>query len=101
MKYADAAEMIANGQDASDILAEAERLEKGLGDNPANVLYSDAWEANRSYAQIVLEIQSNADDFIFSLAGHKGETMESLQRKTVSDLMSFAERLTTKEDGGH
>lgn len=50
----------------------------------------------RSYAQTVLEIQSNADDFIFSLAGHKGETMESLWNKTVSELMSFAERLTKK-----
>lgn len=93
--------MIAEGKDASEILADCERLEKGLGDNPANVLYSDTWESNRSYAQIVLEIQSNADDFIFSLAGHKGETMESLQRKTVSDLMSFAERLTDKDNGGH
>jgi hypothetical protein len=49
-----------------------------------------------SYVEIVLEMQNNAEDFIFSLAGHKGETIESLKSKTVSDLMSFAERLTDK-----
>lgn len=93
--YDDAVGLIVKGEDATSVLAECERLEKKIGDNPANVLYSDSWESTRSYAQIVLEIKADADDFIYSLAGHKGETIESLNRKTVSELMSFAERLIT------
>lgn len=96
-KYIEAIGKITNREEADDILAACERLEKGLGDNPASVLFSDSWERERSYSQIVLEIQSNADDFLFSLAGHKGETMESLKKMTVSDIMSFAERLVKKE----
>jgi hypothetical protein len=96
-KYAEASELIANGFDADEILATCERLEKELGDDPANVLFSEAWERERAYYQIVLEIQSNSDDFIFSLAGHKGETMETLKKKTVSELNSFYERLTKKD----
>ena len=85
---------IVDRKDPTKILAECEGLEKTIGDNPANVLYSDVWEKKRSYAQTVLQIKSDADDFIFSLAGYKGETMDSLWNKTVSDLMSFAERLS-------
>ena len=96
-KYIEAVDKIANGEDASDIFVECERLEKNLGDNPANVLFSEQWEGIRSYTQRVLEIQSDSDDFLFSLAGHKGETMESLKKMTVSDIMSFAERLVKKE----
>ena len=70
-----------------------------MGDNPANVLYSESWEREISYAQKVLEIQSGSDDLLFSLAGNKGETMDSLKSKPVSDLMSFAERVT--EHGRH
>jgi hypothetical protein len=88
--------LIAEGKDATDILADCERIEKNLGDNPADVLYSDTWEKKRSYKQYVLEVKDNADDFIFSLAGNKGETMDTLWSKTVSELMSFAERLTRK-----
>ena len=39
-----------------------------------------------------MEIESDKDDFLFSLAGYKGETQESLSRKSVADLFSFAER---------
>jgi len=92
--YAEAVDTMEKRGDATEILARCERLEKSLGDNPASILYSDSWEKERAYVQIVMEIQSNADDFIFSLAGHKGERVESLNKKTVSELMSFAERIT-------
>jgi len=39
-----------------------------------------------------MEIEKDKDDFLFSLAGYKGETMDSLQRMTVADIHSFAER---------
>lgn len=39
-----------------------------------------------------MEIEKDKDDFLFSLSGYKGETMDSLQRKTVADIHSFAER---------
>jgi len=101
--YAEAGERLADGKDASELFAEAEKLEGSLGPNPASVLYSDSWEAERAYVQQVLEMQADADDFLFSLAGNKGETIETLKRMTVSEIMSFAERLIdkNKSDGGH
>jgi len=63
-------------------------------------MYSDKKEEIISYRQKVLEIEADKDDFLFSLAGYKGETIESLSRKTLSEIMSFAERLT-KENGRH
>ena len=47
-----------------------------------------------------MEIESDKDDFLFWLAGNKGETIDSLKRKTLSEIMSFAERIN-KEDGRH
>jgi len=48
-----------------------------------------------------MEIERDKDDFLFSLAGYKGETVDSLSRKTVADLFSFAERFNDeyKKDG--
>lgn len=40
-----------------------------------------------------MEIEDEKKEFLFSLAGHKGETVETLGRKTESDLMDFAELL--------
>jgi len=93
-KYAEASEAMIERNDATAILAECERLEKKIGDNPASVLYSDKWESQISYRQKVLEIENDIDDFLFSLAGNKGETIDSLKSKTVTDIHSFAERLT-------
>lgn len=78
-----------------------EALEAQLGDNPANVLYSDKHEGVISYRQKVLEIEKDKDDFLYTLAGHKGETVESLRTKTVSDLFSFAERYSDELNGRH
>jgi hypothetical protein len=47
-----------------------------------------------------MEIESDKDDFLFSLAGYKGETIESLGRKTVADVHSFAERFNDDLNGG-
>ena len=94
-KYLEAVNLIADRKDATDVLAEAERIEKDvIKDNPVNIFYSDKKEEIISYRQYVMEVQSDADDFLFALAGNKGETIASLKKKSVSDLMSFAERLT-------
>ena len=80
---------------------QCETLEQQLGDNPASVLYSDKNEEIISYRQKVLEIEKDKDDFLYALAGHKGETTESLRIKTVSDLFSFAERYNEEMNGRH
>lgn len=79
------------------------RLEKNIGVNPVNILYSETYEDIISYRQKVVEIENNKEDFLYSLAGHRGETLESLKRKNVSDLMNFAERLINEinKNGGH
>jgi len=82
------------GEDTTKLWIQAENLEKQIGDNPADILYSDKWEAIVSYRQRVMEIEKDKDDFLFGLAGYKGETIESLQRKTVADIHSFAERFS-------
>lgn len=77
---------------------QCEVLEKGLGDNPADVLYSDKTEKVMSYRQKVMEMEADKDDFLYSMAGNKGETIESLSKKKYMDLMSFAERLVDEID---
>ena len=46
-------------------------------------------------------MEHDKDDFLYSMAGHKGETFESLGTKTVSDLFSFAERFNEELNGRH
>lgn len=75
-------------------LVEIEEYEKAIKADPYDLLYSDKWEDVVSYRQKVMEFEADKDDFLFSLAGHKGETIESLGRKTLSEIMSFAERIT-------
>lgn len=91
--------LIAEGRDATDLRCEIDRIKGLVRDDPADMLYSDKSEHIVSYRQKVLEIEADKDDFLYSLAGHKGETIESLGRKTLSEIMSFAERLAT--DGRH
>jgi len=90
-----------DGGDASRLWRQCENLESKLGDNPANVLYSDKYEQVISYRQRVAEIEKDKDDFLYQLAGHRGETIESLGTKTVADLFSFAERYIEESNGGH
>jgi len=81
---------------------QCESLEKTLGDDPANILYSDNSESTISYREKVMEIEKDKDDFLISLAGYKGETIKSLGTKTVSDLFSIAERYNDDiKNGGY
>jgi len=40
-----------------------------------------------------MEIAEEMEDILFELAGHKGETIESLKRKTLGEIISFNKRL--------
>ena len=80
------------GEDTTKLWEQAENLEKQIGDNPADILYSDKVDEEISYRQKVMEIEKDKDDFLFSLSGFKGETIETLGKKTVADIHSFAER---------
>lgn len=88
------------GEEVIKELIEIEKLEKQVGPDPANLLYSEKSEDVISYRQKVLEIEADKDDFLFSLAGNKGETMDTLSRKTLSEILSFAERIN-QENGRH
>jgi hypothetical protein len=90
----------AEGEDASNLWKQCENLESQLGDNPASMLYSENREEGISYRERVMEMEKDKDDFLYSMAGHKGETVESLGIKTVSDLYSFAERFNEELKNG-
>lgn len=100
-KYLDIVDREVEGEDTTKLWIECEKLEKQIGDDPASILYSDKKDEQISYRQKVMEIEADKDDFLYSLAGYKGETMESLGRKTVSDLFSFAERYNEEIGGRH
>jgi hypothetical protein len=100
-KYLDIVDREAAGEDASKLWQQCEKLEKQIGDDPASVLYSDKRDEIVSYRQRVMEIEADKDDFLYSLAGYKGETIESLGTKTVADLFSFAERFNEELSGRH
>ena len=89
---------VLEGLDTVKIQADIERIEGLIGDDPADIMYSDKWEKIISYKQKVMEIEADKDDFLYSLAGNKGETMESLSRKTYNEIMSFAERLMQEKN---
>jgi hypothetical protein len=93
-KRADIIRGLAEGLNVDTLRVEAERIEDSIKliDDPSDILYSEKSETIVSYRQKVMEIEADKDDFLFSLAGIKGETMDSLQRKTLSEIMSFAER---------
>ena len=64
-------------------------------------MYSDKWDESISYRQKVMEIERDKDDFLFSLSGYKGETIDTLGKKTVADIHSFAERYNEEVNGRH
>lgn len=84
---------VVKGEAYNAELIEIEKLEKDLGNDPTDILYSEKTEDIVSYKQKVMEIEADKDDFLFSLAGNKGETIESLSKKTLSEILSFAERI--------
>jgi hypothetical protein len=100
-KYLAIAEGKFPGEAAIRALKQCETLEAQIGADPTNILYSDRADEVLSYRQKVMEIEKDKDDFLYSLAGHKGETIESLRVKTVSDLHSFAERFNEELNGRH
>lgn len=100
-KYLSIASGKVKGEAADKVLKQCETLERQAGADPASILYSEKHEDIISYRQKVLEIQKDRDDFLYSLAGHKGETIESLRIKTVTDLFSFAERYNEELNGRH
>lgn len=64
------------------------------------MLYDEEEDRIISYKENVMKLEAQKDDFLFWLAGNKGETIETLQRKTLSEIMSFAERIN-EENGRH
>lgn len=99
-KYLEIATKEVAGEDTTKLWLQCESMEKQLGDDPADILYSDKGEEVRSYREKVMEIEKDKDDFLISLAGYKGETVKSLGTKTVSDLFSIAERFNEELENG-
>lgn len=90
---------MASGEADEKAKRRCEVIEKQLGDNPASILYSDSREELISYRQKVMEIEKDKDDYLYSMAGHKGETFNTLGLKTVADLASFEERFIEELNG--
>lgn len=95
-KRCDIVSMLSRGENVDEIMAECDVIEAELDtkDDPTDLMYSVNKEEIISYRQKVLEIEAEKDDYLFSLAGSKGETIETLSKKTLSEIISFAERLT-------
>lgn len=91
------------GEACEKLWEQCEQLERQVGDNPVEILYSERHDEVISYRQKVLEIEADKDDYLHSLAGYKGETVESLGKKTVADIYSFEERFIKdmNSHGGH
>lgn len=100
-KYSEIIDKQVEGEAADELWKQCEKIEKQLGDDPINILYSDNSDEIVSYRQKVMEMESDKDDFLYSMAGHKGETIETLGTKSVSDLFSFAERFNNELNGRH
>jgi len=101
LKYLEIVDKDVEGEATEKLWQQCEKLEKQIGDDPASILYSDNFEGIISYRQKVMEIEKDKDDFLYSLAGYKGETIETLRCKTVADIHSFAERFNEELNGRH
>lgn len=91
--YCDYIEKLATGGDWLKAKCDIEREtgEYGLFGDP--VLFSSKTGDRISYPRKVMEIAEEMEDILFELAGHKGETIESLKRKTLGEIISFNKRL--------
>ena len=49
---------------------------------------------------LVIDINNDAEDLLYTLAGNKGETIGSLKQKTLDEIMSFSKRIV-RENGRH
>ena len=61
--------------------------------NTISPLYDDIEGRRLSYPERVRQINDEFEDLIFSLAGERGETIESLKKKTLGEIDSFIKRL--------
>lgn len=63
-------------------------------------LYSQKKGKRVPFAVKIQEIEDDYKDWIFSLAGNKGETVDTLKRKSLQEVIDFDKRLR-EENGRH
>ena len=76
-----------------ELKAKAEKRAGKLFSHEDDVLYSREHDRTLSFPEMVRDIYNKAEDLIFSLAGNKGETTDSLNKKTLGQVLSFKKRL--------
>jgi len=81
--------------------AEIEKKEKKLQMAEMSPLYSYRHDKVVSYPQRVVEIYNEEEDLLYELAGNKGETIDSLSKKTLGQVLSFRDRTIKDRRGRH
>lgn len=85
-----------NGSESLEKKVEIEKREKKLYIPEFETFYSAQQDEVVSFPEMVKEIYEKSEDLIFSLAGQKGETLDSLNRKTLGQIVSFKKRLDVR-----
>jgi len=68
---------------------------------PQDPFFSPRLDRVMSYGERVVQIEDEAHELLFSLAGNKGETLDSLKRKTLGEILDFSKRIAQDKRGRH
>ncbi len=90
----------AHGLDTLNLKANIDGKRRSLEFAEESSLYSAKQGKRVPFATKIDEIEDDYKDWIFGLAGNKGETVESLKRKSLQEVLDFDKRLR-EENGRH
>jgi len=91
---------MAEGIQNINLKANIESKKRSLEFAEESSLFSAKQGKRIPFASKIDEIEEDYKDWMFSLAGNKGETVDSLKRKSLQEVLDFDKRLR-EEDGRH
>ena len=93
--------VIALSEDENPHELRAEIEDRLLKISPKDTFFSPRLDKVISYAERVVQIEDEANELLFTLAGNKGETLNSLKHKTLGEILDFSKRIAQEKRGRH
>ena len=90
---------VANKEGILEAQSELEKSLKKLNSPELHPMYSPGRDKILSFPEYVMEQKEKMDDLFYELAGKKGETLDSLKKRTLDEITSLTKRIA--RDGRH
>ena len=91
---------MAEGKNNIMLKANIENRKRNLEFEQESSLYSSKQGKRVPFATKIQEVEDDYKDWMFYLSGNKGETVDSLKKKSLQEVIDFDERLR-EEHGRH